>query len=517
MSDMQTSIDAGGKSVFASFVVGESEIALSVGSIQEVVNPPASYTAIPLAPAYVVGLFNLRGLTIPVIDLRLLLGQSSASEEVSRLQRVVIIEHGAQGLGILVDETREVISSLQAEVYVFDHPGESTKARMVDGVLKLDGGERIIQILAVAELFNLEDLPSISNQAGGQQALKSKGVRRQCVSFLVSGNICALDIADIREIVTCTRIHDVSLRGGFCLGAMDIRGSIVPVVDFSRLLAFSDQPADSNGKTVVVMQIDTAHVGLLVDSIAEIVNYFDEDVLPFPSFGGEKPGLFKGCLSGDADEAHIMLLEKNAILSNDELLVITRGHSQLFSSRDRQSQTRSGDESARTTLITFTVDARYALPIRQVQEVIDIPETLMSPPNSSRHIRGVFSLRGKLVTVLDSKSLSANADADAPPHDKLLVYEIGGDKFGLSVRSVDSIVQIAQADLLKMPALLSASLSSDTFTLGNAVASTFVLEQRTVGVLNLKSLTEGAHEGRQLTDSEPQGAPAAEQAIPIAA
>jgi len=60
--------------IFGSFWLGEAEFALPVNHVQEVVNPPSVYTPVPLSPPDLVSLFNLRGMVIPVVDLRRLLG-----------------------------------------------------------------------------------------------------------------------------------------------------------------------------------------------------------------------------------------------------------------------------------------------------------------------------------------------------------------------------------------------------------------------------------------------------------
>ena len=61
--------------------------------IQEVVNEPKNYTAIPLAPPHILGLFNLREMVVPVIDLRDVLGLSRA-QCTTKTGKVAIIENG---------------------------------------------------------------------------------------------------------------------------------------------------------------------------------------------------------------------------------------------------------------------------------------------------------------------------------------------------------------------------------------------------------------------------------------
>ena len=56
--------------IYSTFFLGATEIAINVDSIQEVVNYPDKISLIPLAPDFLVGIFNLRSLLIPIINLK---------------------------------------------------------------------------------------------------------------------------------------------------------------------------------------------------------------------------------------------------------------------------------------------------------------------------------------------------------------------------------------------------------------------------------------------------------------
>ena len=53
--------------LYGSFHLGQTELALPVAALQEVVNYPAAVTSVPLAPSHLLGLFNLRGTLIPIV------------------------------------------------------------------------------------------------------------------------------------------------------------------------------------------------------------------------------------------------------------------------------------------------------------------------------------------------------------------------------------------------------------------------------------------------------------------
>ena len=96
------------KEIYGSFLLSGSEFAISVKAIQEVVNEPESYNPVPLSPNYLLGLFNLRGMIIPVVDLRKIFDFPDNHE--ANEKKVAIIEHGNICVGILFDQTCEVFN-----------------------------------------------------------------------------------------------------------------------------------------------------------------------------------------------------------------------------------------------------------------------------------------------------------------------------------------------------------------------------------------------------------------------
>ncbi|MBK7889574.1 MAG: chemotaxis protein CheW [Bdellovibrionales bacterium] len=89
--------------IFGSFFLSSSEFAISVTHVQEVVNTPEKYTSFPLAPDYVIGLFNLRGTIIPVINLKALLRLPKTDDESE--QKIAIMEMNGICIGLQFDQT----------------------------------------------------------------------------------------------------------------------------------------------------------------------------------------------------------------------------------------------------------------------------------------------------------------------------------------------------------------------------------------------------------------------------
>ncbi|MEA3523900.1 MAG: chemotaxis protein CheW, partial [Campylobacterota bacterium] len=88
------------------FVVGDEEYSVPILTIQEIIKPIA-WTRVPQTPAYVLGVFNLRGSVIPLIDLRAKFGLGSINHTDDT--RFIVIRHEDEVAGFVIDRLTEAI------------------------------------------------------------------------------------------------------------------------------------------------------------------------------------------------------------------------------------------------------------------------------------------------------------------------------------------------------------------------------------------------------------------------
>lgn len=492
-------------SIYGSFSIENSEFALPVSVVQEVVNDPEEYCSVPLSPDYLLGLFNLRGNVIPVVNLRHIFNvetdeDSDIQEELTghENRKVAILEHGNLCLGLLFDSTGEVFNDTEAETCLFEKHSNTVQDQVVAGVFKMNGGSRIVQLLDVAGMLQLDRIPQSKHIGGDSSSTHRRGKRRQCISFEVGNSCCALDIGAIKEIVNIGSIENTVLAGSLCLGAIDLRGNTVPIVNFSLLLGYNDSAGEeiheSDSHRVIVMKVGELSFGLLVSKINNIISYFDDELIPFPVLGNQKTTMFRGCVSGlEEGKLQTIVLEQNEIFSNDEIKAITKGHSSLFKDSTEQSFTEKQGSLNRKTMITFSLGNLYGLEISDVKEVIDYPPDLIQTPTMTRHVRGMANIRGELVAIIDTRQLYDLEAFTDHLNTKVLVFEVDGTKYGLMVDSVDSIVPFSVSDTIEIPRMVfSCKNGVIDKDVREAIMISSGTEQKTACVLDLESVSKRA-------------------------
>jgi purine-binding chemotaxis protein CheW len=129
------------------FIVGDEEYSVPILTIQEIIKP-IEWTRVPQTPAYVLGVFNLRGSVIPLIDLRLKFGLRSINHTDDT--RFIVIRHEDEVAGFVIDRLTEAIRLNKSAI----GPAPETALEgesMIDGVGKQK--DRILTILKVNKLL----------------------------------------------------------------------------------------------------------------------------------------------------------------------------------------------------------------------------------------------------------------------------------------------------------------------------------------------------------------------------
>ena len=135
---------------YCSFHVGDMFFGVEVKEIQEVIRYQRM-TAVPLAPAEVAGLINLRGQIVTAIDLRRRLGVADRAADQRPMNVVVRTDDGA--VSLLVDDIGDVLEVDAASFEQAPDTLDETHRTLIRGVHKLDG--RLLLILDTAKAIDL--------------------------------------------------------------------------------------------------------------------------------------------------------------------------------------------------------------------------------------------------------------------------------------------------------------------------------------------------------------------------
>jgi purine-binding chemotaxis protein CheW len=138
------------------FNLGSEGFSLPLLAVREVIGVP-EITAVPQTPAHFLGIMNLRGLIISVLDLRIKMGiKPIVSDETA----VIILDLGDYNLGVVVDQVNAVIQLAENEISEKPHMDSSKINDSVTGVFRKD--DRLVLLLDIAKALSVEDRSVLS-------------------------------------------------------------------------------------------------------------------------------------------------------------------------------------------------------------------------------------------------------------------------------------------------------------------------------------------------------------------
>ena len=142
---------------WVTFRLEDESYGINVMQVQEVLRM-TEIAPVPGAPDYVLGIINLRGNVVTVIDTRTRFGLDS--RDTDDATRIVIIETEGHIVGILVDSVAEVVNLRASEIETAPNIGNSESSRYIQGVFSREGD--ILILVDVNKLLTTEEWGEVS-------------------------------------------------------------------------------------------------------------------------------------------------------------------------------------------------------------------------------------------------------------------------------------------------------------------------------------------------------------------
>lgn len=146
----------------------------------------------------------------------------------------------------------------------------------------------------------------------------------QFLTFLLGGEMFAINILSIKEIIEYRPLTEVPLMPDFIRGVMNLRGAVVPVID---LAARFQRPAIEVGRRTCVVILEICHegrvqdVGIVVDAVSEVIELEAAQIEPPPAFGAKvRTDFIQGMFR--AETRFVIILNIGSVLSLEEMIML---------------------------------------------------------------------------------------------------------------------------------------------------------------------------------------------------
>ncbi|CAK0776235.1 purine-binding chemotaxis protein CheW [Azospirillaceae bacterium] len=319
--------------------------------------------------------------------------------------------------------------------------------------------------MAVAqEKAGASQAPATAQTSGALGGESETSDARQFVIFFVRGESFAVPLAEVQEIIRMPDVVRLPLSSPALEGLANLRGSVLPILNLRCIFGFEQAMNDDATRVVVLDQGQP--IGLIVDRMANVVTVENEQIEAATRIQNTvDTDLVAGMIKNVGNQTMVMILD-TAKLVGKELRSAAAKCSESGNAVDagrepsKKNVERSG-ESDEMQLVSFEVDGQeYALPIEHVQEIVQVPETLMHMPNVQSYVLGVMSLRNRLLPLVSLRDLFGLKQAALGEHDRIVVVSMGGGggndvSVGVVMDSVKEVLRVGRNVVDAVPPLLA--------------------------------------------------------------
>lgn len=326
-----------------SFEAAGQEYAFPIGDVQEIVQVPGRITTVPQLPHHILGVMTLRDRLLPLVSLRRMFGLAEAPvHETARI--VVVALGGGTGLsvGIVMDTVKEVLRvnrSLIDPVPALLGGSESQGGGSeFEAICRLDAGARLVTILSVERMFTDRRLhAALAEAATDTPARQAPGEdpgmtdtatadgsddEEQVVVFRLDGEEYGVPIDAVQEIVRVpSELTHLPKAAAFMEGVVNLRGTVLPVVDQRRRFALAEAVRNDRQR-IMVLTIAGVKTGFIVDSVSEVLKIRRSAIEPAPHLSAEQARLVRRVANLPAEKRMILLLEPANLLETEEIDVL---------------------------------------------------------------------------------------------------------------------------------------------------------------------------------------------------
>lgn len=279
---------------------------------------------------------------------------------------------------------------------------------------------------------------------------------RQFVTFITGNEVFAVDMAPVQEIIRVPEVVRVPLAPRTLDGLSNLRGKVLPIISLRRVFGFEELKHDDSTRALV---IDFGQpLGFVVDKVASVVGVEASKIEGIGSIQGTvNTELLSGIIKDVGGHAMIMVLDFAKLIAQEftDIAAVAKNAS-LSSGMAVSSESDEEATSDELQLVSFDVAGQeYAITIEDVQEIVQVPETIVHVPHSESHVLGVMTLRNRLLPLVSLRRMFALPPQNADEHSRIVVVALGAASVGIVMDSVNEVLRVAKSDVDAMPGLLA--------------------------------------------------------------
>lgn len=322
------------------------------------------------------------------------------------------------------------------------------------------------------------------------------------MTFSLSEKVYAIPAKKIIEIIQLPALNILEKVPEYIIGMLNLRGKIISIIDLRQFLGIP-QNIYTHEHQIMIISANNKIVGIIVDSVNDVIQFNKEYLEPLPYNSGEKfiSGVYKS-----PDFNLVAFLDLDVIIDNIEAIKIDNSDfkapvhvaTDLFS-KDKISQEKFKKRAINlqkeikididknfyqeNRFVSFNLNNEiYCISLKYVRVFCKLKLVNLTPvPCVPEFIRGIINLRGEFITIIDIKSFLQISESKITDKTKIIVVRLSDLQIGIIVDDVFDIVNI--------PAEKLGHKNTGKFDRNKYTSSEFILDDDSVmSIIDLEKL-----------------------------
>ncbi|HEX4842933.1 MAG TPA: chemotaxis protein CheW [Limnobacter sp.] len=426
---------------YGAFRVGSMNLVLPLLAIREVV-PLLQTHDLPCGPSWVLGGLSLRGVSVPVIELPVLLGKAAPCVREPG-ECVIVLAMEGKMIGLLASQMHNLFFAEDAQVH---QAAKNNKPGLFAGSIQSPENDALMSLVDPACLLAWPEMPTIEDPEPHRQNLTlHKDVlseeRHVLMLMQCAGLHIAIDPQQVETTLTRLTLEPAEMQGGCYVGNVSNRGETMPAIDLAMYLGIGTARA-KQCQQAFVMRTTDGPVALLIERVLDMVDISCEDLLALPSMHLQKPQALQHIWQHPVNRQRHLVLHPNGLMQDPELLALARvlANASQATHRENKSSSHAITRNAEQ-LMVFALQEEFCTPMAQVLEVLPFDEAICMF-NRDNPLLGVITHKSQAIAVLDlAQWMGLPKQNLAHQEASILLVDTGGTVVGFAVNALRSIQQ----------------------------------------------------------------------------
>lgn len=139
----------------------------------------------------------------------------------------------------------------------------------------------------------------------------------QWVTYHLDNEVYGVNVMQVQEVLRITEIAPVPGAQDYVLGIINLRGNVVTVIDTRKRFGLGSKEPDDLSR-IIVIEVDENVIGMLVDSVAEVVYLHQSEIEPTPTVSSDDNSYFIQGVS-NRGETLLILVDVDKFLNKEEI------------------------------------------------------------------------------------------------------------------------------------------------------------------------------------------------------